>query len=735
MTTLLDTGAIDRLLAGDHDDPHSILGAHPAANGRGLVVRAYHPNATGVECLPSGKAAVAMEREKDGLFACHLPKARFPLHYRLRFHFEGGQTWERADPYRFEPSLGEMDLHLFNEGTHRRLWQKLGANPSTLDGLAGTAFAVWAPNARRVSVVGDWCGWDGRLFPMRRLGSSGVWELFVPDVGAGALYKYEIFTREGVPRTKTDPFAKRMEMPPGTASIVHSSAHEWGDDPWMTKRNSRDHAREPMLIYEVHLGSWARVPEEGDRFLTYRELAERLVAHCTRLGFTHLELLPVSEHPFYGSWGYQVSGYFAPTARHGSPDDFRWFVDYCHQHGIGVIVDWVPAHFPKDDYALRRFDGTAIYEHEDPRQGEHPDWGTLIFNFGRTEVRNFLISNALYWLDELHIDGLRVDAVASMLYLDYSRREGEWVPNQFGGRENLDAISFLQQLNETVRAETPGCFTVAEESTSWPGVTHAVRDGGLGFTFKWNMGWMHDTLSYFELDPIHRRFHHDQLTFAMMYEHSERFIMPLSHDEVVHLKGSLLEKMPGDLWQKFANLRLMFTYQYTRPGKALLFMGSEFAPYDEWNHDRSLDWHLTGDPVRGQLLTMFEDLGRIYAEYPALWREDTVPSGFRWISVNDRENSVLAYERRDGDAHLVVALNLTPVPRDGYRIGAPAATTYTRLLCTDDRKYGGSGYPTEERLTTIAEPLHGYDQSMELRLPPLSAVILAPDTPSGRIAR
>jgi 1,4-alpha-glucan branching enzyme len=733
--TLLDTSTIDRLLAGDHDDPHSVLGAQPAPGGRGLVIRAYHPDATGVECLFDRRKPVPMEREKDGLFSCELPKAKFPLRYRLRFHFEGGQTWERGDPYRFEPTLGDMDLHLFNEGTHRRLWEKLGAHPATHDKETGTAFAVWAPNARRVSVVGDWCGWDGRLFPMRRLGSSGVWELFVPGVEPGALYKYEIFTREGVPRIKTDPFATAMEMPPETASVVYRSEHQWGDDVWMAQRPNRDHPREPMLIYEVHLGSWARVPEEGDRFLTYRELAERLVAHCTRLGFTHIELLPVSEHPFYGSWGYQVSGYFAPTARHGSPDDFRLFVDYCHQHRIGVIVDWVPAHFPKDDYALRRFDGTATYEHEDPRQGEHPDWGTLIFNFGRTEVRNFLISNALYWLEELHIDGLRVDAVASMLYLDYSRRQGEWVPNQFGGRENLDAISFLQQLNDTVRAETPGCFTVAEESTSWPGVTHAVRDGGLGFTFKWNMGWMHDTLSYFALDPIHRRHHHDQLTFAMMYEHSERFIMPLSHDEVVHLKGSLLDKMPGDLWQKFANLRVMFTYLYTRPGKALLFMGSEFAPFHEWNHDQSLDWHLAEDPIRRQMLTMFEDLGRIYAEYPALWRGDPEHAGFRWISVNDRENSVLAYERRDGDAHVVVALNLTPVPRDGYRIGAPAATTYTRLLCTDDQKYGGSGYPTDERLTTRAEPLHGYDQSMELRLPPLSAVILAPDTPAGRIER
>jgi 1,4-alpha-glucan branching enzyme len=733
MTSTIDQTALDRLRAGEHDDPHNILGAHPAPGGRGLVVRAYHPDASAAECLTEGKA-VPMETVDDGLFECTLPRASFPVTYRLRFHFANGATWERGDPYRFASTLGDMDLHLFNEGTHRRLWDKLGANPATHDGETGTIFAVWAPNARRVSVIGDWCGWDGRLFPMRRLGGSGVWELFIPGVAHGALYKYEILTREGVPRVKTDPFASAMEMPPATASVVYDSRYTWGDATWMKARTTRDYPREPMLVYEVHLGSWARVPEEGDRWLSYRELAERLVTHVKRLGFTHIELLPISEHPFYGSWGYQVSGYYAPTARYGSPDDFRYFVDQCHQNGIGVILDWVPAHFPKDDYALRLFDGTAVYEHADPRQGEHPDWGTLIFNFGRTEVRNFLIANALYWLDEYHIDGLRVDAVASMLYLDYSRNEGEWVPNRFGGRENLEAISFLQQMNEVVRVETPGCFTVAEESTSWPGVTHAVRDGGLGFTFKWNMGWMHDTLSYFALDPVHRRFHQDQLTFAMMYEHSEQFIMPLSHDEVVHLKGSLLEKMPGDLWQKFANLRLLFTYQYTRPGKALLFMGSEFAPYREWNHDQSLDWHLASDPVRAALLQMFEDLGRIYNEHSALWRGDPAHDGFRWISVNDRENSVLAYERRDGESHVVVALNLTPVPRDGYRIGAPSAGTYAQLLCTDAERYGGSGYPTAGLIQTDPSPLHGYAQSMEVRLPPLSAVILAPVSPAGHAA-
>ncbi len=455
-----------------------------------------------------------------------------------------------------------------------------------MDGVNGVAFAVWAPNARRVSVIGDFSGWDGRVFPMRSLGSSGVWELFVPEIGAGALYKFEILTRDGLLRTKTDPFAFKMEQHPGSASIVElEDAYRWRDDSWMRSRTTRDPVRSPLSIYEVHLGSWARVPEDGGRPLGYREIAPRLVEHVQQLGFTHIELMPIMEHPFYGSWGYQVSGYFAPTSRYGTPDDFRYFVDLMHENGIGVILDWVPAHFPKDDFALRRFDGTALYEHEDPRLGEHPDWGTLIFNYGRAEVRNFLIANALYWLDEFHVDGLRVDAVASMLYRDYSRKAGQWVPNKHGGRENLEAIDFLRQFNETVQNEVRGAMTIAEESTAWPGVTTPIRDGGLGFTFKWNMGWMHDTLTYFSLDPVHRRFHHDQLTFAMLYEYSERFIMPLSHDEVVHLKGSLLNKMPGDEWQKLANLRLLLAYMFTRPGKKLLFMGTELAPWTEWNHD------------------------------------------------------------------------------------------------------------------------------------------------------
>ncbi|MBZ5639959.1 MAG: 1,4-alpha-glucan branching protein GlgB [Acidobacteriia bacterium] len=725
----IDEAEAASLLAGDHTDPHRVLGIHPAsADGvEGVVVRAMHADALGCECLREGEPSVVMSRVAErGLFAAFLPGARLPLRYRVRFWFADGRTWERTDPYGFLPTLGEVDRHLFNEGTHRRLWECLGAHPRSIDGVDGVAFAVWAPSARRVSVVGEFCRWDGRHFPMRMLGSSGVFELFVPGVPTGALYKFEIKTREGMIRPKADPFAFSMEAPPGTASRVDASSYAWGDREWMEARRSRDPLREPLAFYEVHLGSWARVPEEGSRCLTYREIAPRLVEHVKRLGFTHLELMPVAEHPFTGSWGYQVSAYFAPTARYGSPDDFRFLVDHCHRNGIGVVIDWVPAHFPKDDFALRRFDGTALFEHDDPRLGEHPDWGTLIFNYGRNEVRNFLIANALYWLDELHVDGLRVDAVASMLYLDYSRNEGEWLPNRYGGRENLEAIEFVKAMNEIVRAEQPGCITMAEESTAWGGVSRPVRDGGLGFTFKWNMGWMHDTLEYFSKDPVFRRFHQNDLTFAMLYEYSERFVNPLSHDEVVHGKRSLLDKMPGDVWQKFANLRLLLAYQYTRPGKKLLFMGTELAPWNEWNHDASLDWHLANDPMRAAFRRFLEDLGRLYLGTPCLWRSDPDPWGFSWIDCNDHASSVISYLRRDGDGHLVVILNLTPVPRDGYRVGTPRAGRYAKGLSTDDPAYGGSGYGGLESVLTEPIPFHGQPQSVKLDLPPLAAMVLVP---------
>jgi 1,4-alpha-glucan branching enzyme len=602
----------------------------------------------------------------------------------------------------------------------------LGAHPRAVDGVEGTSFAVWAPNARRVSVVGDFCAWDGRLLPMRSLGASGIFELFVPGARPGALYKYEILTREGALRLKADPVGQAMENPPQTASRITESSFHWSDQAWMERRAACDPAREPLAIYELHLGSWARVVEEGGRPLGYREIAPRLIEHVQRLGFTHLELLPLAEHAFYGSWGYQVTGYFAPTSRYGSPDDLRFLIDSCHRAGLGVILDWVPAHFPKDDFALRRFDGTALYEHEDPRRGEHPDWGTLVFDYGRREVRNFLVANALYWLHEFHVDALRVDAVASMLYLDYSRKPGEWIPNRHGGREHLEAIDFLKEVNALVPEEAPGAFTVAEESTAFPGVTASVAKGGLGFAFKWNMGWMHDTLSYFGREPVHRRYHQDELSFAMVYEYSERFVNPLSHDEVVHGKGSLLEKMPGDLWQKFANLRALLAYQFTRPGKALLFMGSELAPHSEWNHDRSLDWHLAEDPPRRGLARYLEDLGRLYRETPCLWRGDPDPEGFAWIDASDRENSVYAYLRRDAGEQVAVVLNLTPVPRRDYRIGVPRSGRWRLQLSSDDARYGGSGFASAAEVASEGEALHGQAQSLRLDLPPLSALVLAP---------
>jgi len=728
---MIHTAERMRLIEGEHSSPHSILGLHPqTTNGRkGSVVRAFHPEAVRAEVLLPDGVVKPLQTEAKGLFSAFLEGVTPPCDYSIRFDFSDGNRWERRDPYRFLPTLGELDIHLFGEGRHRQLWKHFGAHPRTVEGINGVAFSVWAPNARRVSVIGDFCRWDGRLFPMRQLGASGIFELFIPDLAPGTLYKFEILTQEGMLRTKADPMSFSMENPPGTASrVVASDTYEWGDGQWRKTRRAADPRSEPMLTYEVHLGSWARVPEDGNRRLTYRELADKLVAHVKRLGFTHVELMPVMEHPFDGSWGYQVSGYYAPTARYGSPDDFRFFVDRCHQAGIGVILDWVPAHFPKDDFALRRFDGTALYEHSDPRRGEHPEWQTLIFNYGRNEVANFLVANGLYWLEEFHIDGLRVDAVASMLYLDYSRKAGEWIPNRYGGRENLEAVQFLKTLNALITEEYPGCFTVAEESTAWPGVTKPVADGGLGFTFKWNMGWMHDTLRYFGRDSAHRKYHQDDLTFAMLYEYSERFVMPLSHDEVVHGKGSLLRKMAGDRWQKFANLRLLLGYQYTRPGKSLLFMGIELAPDREWSHEQSLDWHLADDPVRGGLQTYLSELAAVQRARSCFWRVDGEPDSFRWIDCSDADNSVISYLRRDGDRHVVVVLNLTPVPRQGYRIGMPQNGEYSLILSSDDARYGGSGYGGEKGFRTEKIPFHGFDQSVRLELPPLGMLVLEPRT-------
>jgi 1,4-alpha-glucan branching enzyme len=635
--------------------------------------------------------------------------------------------------HRLPPTLGDKDLWLLGEGRHMRLWTVLGSHPRRLAGRDGASFAVWAPNARRVSVVGDFCNWDGTRLPMRPLASSGVHELFVPGVKPGDLYKFEVEGADGALHLKADPFAFKAEQWPGTASIVQRlDHHAWNDAQWMAALPHRDPTREPVSIYEVHLPSWRRVPEQNDRPLSYREIAPLLVEHCRRLGITHVQLMPVMEHPFGGSWGYQVTGYFAPTSRHGTPDDFRYLVDTLHQAGLGVILDWVPAHFPNDEHGLVRFDGTPLYEHADPKEGHHPDWDTLVFNYGRKEVRNVLLASALYWLEEYHVDGLRVDAVASMLYRDYSRPDGEWIPNQYGGRENIEAIDFLRDLNTTVRDRCPGRMMIAEESTAWGGVTRPPEEGGLGFTFKWNMGWMHDSLAYFGRDPVHRAWHHDQLNFAMIYEYSERFLNPLSHDEVVHGKGSLLQKLAGDEWQKLANLRLLLAYQALRPGKQMIFMGTELAPPGEWDHDHSLPWHLADDPPRRGLQRCLEDLGRLYREHACLWRRDAEPGGFDWIDCSDRQQSVIAFLRwgddhGPGPDHVVVVLNLTPVPREGYRIGLPRGGRYACCFNTDAGLYGGSDHATRSACQAERVAWHGREHSVELSLPPLSALVLRPE--------
>ncbi len=720
----LDPRETERLALSDHHEPHSILGFHPDGEG-GADLRSFHPDAQSCDLVLASGEVIHMHPASNGVFAAHLARAPEVPRYRYRFRFSGGETWEIADPYCHLPTVGATDLYLFGEGTHHRLYDALGARVMEHQGVRGTAFSVWAPNARRVSVVGDFCGWDGRLLPMRSLGSSGVWELFVPEVGPGALYKFEIKTSGGDLRVKTDPMARQMEMPPETASIVSESHYAWGDQAYLAGKSQVDHTRQPMHIYEVHLGSWMRVPEDGGRSLSYREIAPRLADYLKDLGFTHVEFMPLAEHAFYPSWGYQVTGYYAPTARYGTPDDFKYLVDYLHQRNIGVIVDWVPAHFPKDDFALRRFDGTALYEHEDSRRGEHPDWGTLIFNYGRAEVRSFLVANAVYWLREFHVDGLRVDAVASMLYLDYSRGEGEWLPNVYGGRENLEAIDFLRQFNLAAKAEAPHSFTVAEESTAWGGITRPASEGGLGFTFKWNMGWMHDTLGYFQKEPIHRRYHQDQLTFAMLYEHTERFINSISHDEVVHGKGSLIEKMPGDFWQKLANLRILLGYQVTRPGKQLTFMGSELGQHHEWNVDGSLDWHLLEHPQRKALQDYCRRLGQMYAASEELWASDPDPSSFAWIDCDDRDSSILIYLRRlvGTDRHFVVAMNLTPVPREGYRMGLPTGGRYELVLNSDATEYAGSGAPVPVQLDAEPTPWQRQSHSALTNLPPLSITV------------
>jgi len=719
------TVEVARLISGEHQDPHRLLGRHQA--GGETVIRALRPSAMAMRVLVADGGQIDMEQvHEGGLFSAVVPGAADG--YRLEADYPSGLvTFD--DPYRFAPTVGELDLHLLGEGKHRRLWQVLGAHPREIDGVPGTSFAVWAPNARSVRVVGEFNLWDGRLHPMRSLGSSGIWELFLPGVAPGARYKFEILTGAGHLTLKADPLAFAAEKPPGTDSIVTESAHEWGDGDWLTQRDKDNWLDQPVSIYELHLASWKRVPDEDQRPLTYRELAEQVPAYVAELGFTHVELMPVAEHPFSGSWGYQVTSYFAPTARFGSPDDFRALVDAFHRRGIGVILDWVPGHFPRDDWALARFDGTALYEHEDPRIGAHDEWGTLVFNYGRSEVANFLVANADYWLTEFHLDGLRVDGVASMLYLDYARKEGEWIPNPSGGRENLDAVAVLRELNEVVHGAHPGVMMIAEESTSWPAVSRPTDVGGLGFGFKWNMGWMHDTLEYFAQDPVHRTYHHDELTFGLLYAFTENFILPLSHDEVAHGKRSLLGKMPGDRWQKAANLRALLGWMWAHPGKQMLFMGGEIAQSEEWDFDASVDWHLLEYPEHSGVQTLVGELNRCYRAEPALWERDFSADGFRWLDASDSDSNVLSFVRlsADGTRVVVCVANLSPVPRSGYGVGLPRGGPWREVLNTDAERFGGAGTSTTDTILAGNDGRHGFDHSAHLTLPPLGVVWLCPE--------
>jgi 1,4-alpha-glucan branching enzyme len=720
----------DALSRGELAQPHDLLGAHPDGEV-GTIVRAWRPGAEHVCVRVADGLDYGCELvHTGGLWAAHLDGVKPPVQYEIETRYPDGVTVSTVDPYAFLPTVGELDLHLAGEGRHEEIYERLGAHEREVDGVTGTSFAVWAPAAKSLALIGDFNSWDGRLHPMRALGSSGIWELFLPGVGEGALYKFEIRAPSGELRIKTDPYARQVEIAPKNASIVSRSRHEWEDAEWLALRRDQIPHEHPVSVYEVHLGSWRRDPGNPDGVLTYAQLADELAAYATDMGFTHVELLPVMAHPFTGSWGYQVTGYFAPDPRLGGPDDLKAFVDRMHEHGVGVILDWVPAHFPRDDWALARFDGTALYEHEDPRRGAHPEWGTLVFNFGRNEVRNFLLASGLFWCEEYHADGLRVDAVASMLYLDYSRKAGEWIPNEHGGREDLEAVAFLKQLNEVLHQREPGVISAAEESTAWPGVSRPTYLGGLGFGFKWNMGWMHDTLDYFAHDPIHRRYHHHELTFSLMYAFSENFILPLSHDEVVHGKGTIYSRMPGDHWQKLANVRALYAYQWAHPGKQLLFMGQEFAQIEEWSAERSLDWHLVGDEAspHAGVQRLVRDLNHVYRDSPALYQRDEDPSGFYWIEANDAENSVLAFAREGREGQVVVCvMNLTPVPREGYRVGLPRSGRWREVLNTDAETYGGSGVGNMGAVEAEPLPWHSQPMSAPLTLPPLGVLWLAPE--------
>ncbi|HKE58756.1 MAG TPA: 1,4-alpha-glucan branching protein GlgB [Pyrinomonadaceae bacterium] len=723
VTPSLSVDEGDRFLSLRHHDPHQFLGPHLSDDG--VVVRVFRPDAEKVEITIGKTRPQVMDKlHESGLFAVLLPGLKKVPAYRFKVRQHSGEVKIIRDPYSFPPTLGELDLHLFGEGKHEEVYQKLGAHVTKIGRTVGVAFAVWAPHAEGVSVVGDFNGWDGRFNQMRSLGGSGVWELFIPELGPGVLYKFEIRKKRGLPFLKADPYARYTEVPPNTSSIVYESEYNFRDAKWIKQRAGRAHFREPLSIYEVHFGSWRRKIEEENRPFSYREMAAALADYVTEMGFTHVEFLPLKEHPYGPSWGYQVSYYYAPSARYGTPDDFRYLIDYLHQRGIGVIMDWVPAHFPKDAWALGRFDGSALYEHLDPRKGEHPDWGTYIFNYGRNEVRNFLIANALYWFKEFHLDGLRVDAVASMLYLDYSRKEGEWVPNKFGGRENLEAISFLKELNEVTHREFPGTMMIAEESTAWPSVSRPVYAGGLGFDFKWNMGWMHDTLKYFQTDPLWRGNNHNALTFGLLYAWSENFILPFSHDEVVHMKGSLLNKMPGSVAQKFANLRALYGYMWAHPGKKLLFMGGEFGQWREWTETESLDWHLLDDALHRGVENLVRDLNKIYAAHNSLWEIDGDAAGFEWLDVDNSTANILAFMRKNSWAgkEIICVGNFSALAKEGYQLPLPQAGEYRLILNTDAGVYHGSNKSPQTTITAVESSIHGRSHSATINLAPLTTL-------------
>lgn len=735
MQTQLSLQGISGLIDGVLENPAQMLGPHRVNVGgrQAISVRAYLPGSEQAWLLDADHATPRLMRR---VHSAGFYEALYPINnqektanYRLRVASKSGEITDMHDPYAVEPFLTDFDRFLFGEGRHWHLYNKMGAHCRTIDGVSGVNFAVWAPNAQNIQIVGDFNGWDGRQHLMRKHIPAGIWELFVPNIGVGEKYKFRLRTSYGQIIDKSDPFGFYAELPPRTASVVSNfDAYTWNDNDWMARRASRDPLRDPISVYEVHLGSWRRDPSGIHGWMNYRTIAHQLVDYCREMGFTHIELMPVSEHPFSGSWGYQTVGYFSVTSRYGTPEDFMYMVDHCHRNGIGVLVDWVPAHFPKDGHGLRQFDGSALYEHQDPRQGEHPDWGTMIFNYGRNEVRNFLISNALFWLDKYHIDGLRVDAVASMLYLDYSRKAGQWVPNVYGGRENLDAIHLLREFNEQAHAQYPGVLTVAEESTAWPGVSRPTSCGGLGFSLKWNMGWMNDTLRYMRHEPVHRSYHHNELTFSLIYAFTENFSLPLSHDEVVHGKGSLISQMSGDLWQKFANLRLLYSYMWTHPGKKLLFMGSELAQWHEWNYDGEIQWDLLQWDTHRGIKQLLADLNHLIQREPALHQVDFRSEGFEWLDCMNAGDSVISYVRKAEDPkdYVVVACNFTPIVRNHYQLGVPHAGFYSEIFNSDSSFYAGSNVGNYPGCNATWDGHHGRPASLHVNLPPLAAVVLKP---------